>query len=851
MIRKQLKSRVINKYLDEERCLRLLNVLSHPNILELFGSYTYSGAHNFLFPMANLGDLHDLLEHAPPPAFLTDSSRGTASSASQIKEEAFYEAACGLASALEKLHYYSNEDLKLDLIGCHHDLKPRNILVHDSKFILADFGLSTMKDSIADPETLARDRDHYFNPPEAQDYFTFEKYPVGPPSDVWSFGCILAVLLAYMKDGGPKGVEAFKEQRTHTFRAYRNRPLTLKSFHAGRGQINPGVEKWLADKLAKAKADGKQAEIALVELIHDMLTIDPKDRPEIRQVLRRLRCIALYKIAEPIQEAYKTSAHGHALEFLVEKHIFSQWLDRIGPIAKDDSRVLGTEESFIELRRALSDIYDELRLLSDITTNDRPLFTRLRHSNELLLSSLAWETRMSVHRCVELELLSQESSAKDEGELGQSHVVHDLALHASEPQVSDVPSTASLSYATRVAIANMAKLMNESNNSSIPKLSQEAVKLLPLPQKRKGSVPTFRLAKLREAKHEIGIERDVLVEEMQYNRNVADETVARTLFDRMVNVLGRQNQPMANFRALRCSGFYHEEARRYFGLVYDYPIPEGSNTSTDSSQKKTVQLAELMDKHDRVLDSQEDLIIPLGDRYRLAYELVAAVYAFHQAGWIHKNISSYNILFFQDDHSKEGNVDPNTEGYTRFKQLLLASPYLIGFSHARPNEENQYSNRTSAGVGNGDEAMRTLRAYQHPSYLGDNDSHRAPYRTAFDYYSLGLVLLEIGYWKPLRKLLRQQPKEGPELTRLEKAEHLRRRRVPGLAAYMGDAYAAAVAVCIDDTLLLSSGEFDGSRPGGDSDAERLAVDRNFENLVLTPLETLSRAMWSGPPPQKD
>lgn len=858
LIRKELKSRGTKQYKDELRCLRLLNLTSHPNILELSGSYTYGGMHNFVFPVANLGDLHKLLEDIPPPAFLEDPGSKAESFVPKVREHVFYEAACGLASALEKLHYYSNDDLNLEMIGCHHDLKPRNVLVHESKFILADFGLSTLKKG---PETMFRDRDIDFAAPEGRDLVTLERYPIGPPSDIWSLGCILAVILAYMKDG-PTGVKDFENERKYTFPRLKGRLVTVYGFHGGRGRSNPHVVTWLGGKKANARSEGSHAEADLVELIQDMLTIDPSHRPEIRQVLRRLRCIALKKIAELIQKEFSASRHKDVLEFSVERHILLEWLDRVSPIAKADPQMLRTEESFSGLRRALHDIADELRLLSDVAENDRPLFTRLRHSNERLLASVEPAVQQSIYRRVELKVLHIEAKDRKGEEPGESHDPQDPLPQIDELQGTKAPSTPGPNYIRRVAIANMTRLMNESVNNSIPKLAEEAVEVLPLKLK-KGGVPTFRLAKLRESSDEGAEARHVVVEEMLYNRNVADEKVARTLFDRMVHVLGVQNRPTADFRALRCRGFYHAANHHYFGLVYDFPTIGGPEAALASGQStEVVQLSELINDHPDLVSSRNDLIITLDERYRLAHDLAAAVYAFHKVGWLHKNISSYNVIFFRDEGgganqrpgdgsygagsgsgSKSGGAgkgeEPQVE-YAAFSRLSLASPFLIGFSHGRPNEEGEYSNRTSGSTG-GDEAAKTLRTYHHPRYYG-SDSHRTPYRTAYDYHSLGLVLLEIGYWQPLRKLLYRGEKD---FDRLQRTEHLRHRRIPGLAAYMGDVYAAAVVACLDDAALRGDVGYGGgntgdrSSSGGDSHAERLGVDRNFERLVLTPLEALA------------
>lgn len=39
-------------------------------------------------------------------------------------------------------------------------------------------------------------------------------------------------------------------------------------------------------------------------------------------------------------------------------------------------------------------------------------------------------------------------------------------------------------------------------------------------------------------------------------------------------------------------------------------------------------------------------VLPLGDRFKLALNLATSLSAIHTAGWLHKQLSSYNILFF-------------------------------------------------------------------------------------------------------------------------------------------------------------------------------------------------------------
>ena len=121
------------KYEAELHNLGLLNELKHPNIVELISSYTYKGKHNFLFPLASDGDLNALLTREQRPSLFES-------------DEVFFLALSQLSSAIEMMHNYTLDKLDLRLIGCHRDLKPKNILVHGNTFILADFGISSFKE---------------------------------------------------------------------------------------------------------------------------------------------------------------------------------------------------------------------------------------------------------------------------------------------------------------------------------------------------------------------------------------------------------------------------------------------------------------------------------------------------------------------------------------------------------------------------------------------------------------------------------------------------------------------------------------------------------------------------------
>ncbi|KAM0207189.1 hypothetical protein ACHAQD_012150 [Fusarium lateritium] len=117
---------------------------------------------------------------------------------------------------------------------------------------------------------------------------------------------------------------------------------------------------------------------------------------------------------------------------------------------------------------------------------------------------------------------------------------------------------------------------------------------------------------------------------------------------------------------------------------------------------------------------------PLGERFILAYRLASAVYMFHASNWLHKGLRADRIVF-----SSESDV---------------TSPWITGFQYSRPAKDLSLEvrpvedpaldiyNRTDVGTG---------------------------WTKLKDIYSLGILLWEIGYWRPVyetkfKKMSRQQ-----------------------------------------------------------------------------------------------
>ncbi|KAH8645864.1 hypothetical protein BGZ60DRAFT_424869 [Tricladium varicosporioides] len=247
-----------------------------------------------------------------------------------------------------------------------------------------------------------------------------------------------------------------------------------------------------------------------------------------------------------------------------------------------------------------------------------------------------------------------------------------------------------------------------------------------------------------------------------------------------------------------------------------------SATLPPGRRPRVRDLAQILHEHSDPIDFTQNIFVSLDDRLRLAHDLASAVFEFHKMNWWHKNISSYNILFFGEKTSTlpmDGAVD---SPFRPFRKMNLGPPSLIGFSQSRPSDA-KYTNPIHS-------ASELLFAYWHPDYAGadsvnmGNNSKYQNYQAEYDYYGLGLVLLEVGLWCSLNRMVDTIRKK----THIEIRTILRRDWLPFLAAYAGDAYLEAVDVCLSGRL---------SEFGKVSDHER--VCETFERLVLRPLDKLS------------
>ncbi|KAK6527504.1 hypothetical protein TWF694_004487 [Orbilia ellipsospora] len=713
---------VENDYIRELRNLSILNELKHPNIIELLTSYTYNRKHNLIFPFIQGGNLGTFFRHERPESFRLD--------------ETFLTALCGLSSAIEKIHYYTLERLNIELIGCHYDLKPKNIFVSNGTFVLGDFGLSKLKQSSEAPKDLYEGGGGDYLAPECEDFNEgFMKNAINQSSDIWSFGCVIAEVLTYMRRGAD-GVGEFRTKRRVKIGSSR-----MSAFHAGIGKSNPGVASWLP-QLAEDKTVYSKP---MVRLIKSMLDLDPDARPNARHVTTRLRYITVHAYYSSVQDLYNTLLvkMPWSFEAYAEFKRIKSWGSVLNSVASelDDDWTLRLTDKMdlVAIYKCLGKIQEELGLIIQRCENMlSPLFTSLRLLGDELYDHLPRDLEMRAKALWEIEMVSSE----DLGELLKT---------------VEAVGTVNKRISTLARIKRMTILAANTTVATDLRVDPKFIKKL-------GPCSSHTHALVSSGRNS---ERNVLIEWILYadhETSFFEKLVAR--IEALAALLNSTNP--ADFRILHCSGFVHESTDSAFGLIFDFPQkPDLVPKSLVDIIKETSNLRERP---------------TLGSRFQLALDLALSLFGFHKVGWLHKSISPYNVLFF---------INLRTTKAARW----LENPHMTGFNHSRQDDALAFTL--------GPDGNEAISRYYHPQY-SQNSKPQVAYRIEFDYYSLGLVLLEIGLWDTLDEIVKKRKRKYG--SKDEMLQDLKKARVPLLGHFMGKDYQDAVNACLSGLGGLEGGD---------------------------------------------
>jgi hypothetical protein len=181
----------------------------------------------------------------------------------------------------------------------------------------------------------------------------------------------------------------------------------------------------------------------------------------------------------------------------------------------------------------------------------------------------------------------------------------------------------------------------------------------------------------------------------------------------------------------------------------------------------------------------------LGDRFEMAYKLASAISLFHATNWLHKSFRSDNILFANRSSINE--------------------PQISGFQYSRPSADTSLETYL---IG-----VPELDLYYHPEVTKG-------WSKVKDIYSLGVVLIEIAFWRPLfEEKLRKMDIDQVSGAILK---DLNGKFGTDLIGMVGKVFVDVIKVCLTGSFGVKS---------GDSEEESKRLSNEFFLKVVKPLES--------------
>ena len=206
--------------------------------------------------------------------------------------------------------------------------------------------------------------------------------------------------------------------------------------------------------------------------------------------------------------------------------------------------------------------------------------------------------------------------------------------------------------------------------------------------------------------------------------------------EKLAETLHRSDEVAADpmLRVPNMVGYFEDTGSHRYGVVYSLPEHVSRSHFESGRPLETAEPFTLLSVLKIDLNISSQVVPNLEDRFRLSYNLATTFLQLHTKAIVHKDVTSNNIVFF-----------PSTPGKTGANQRNLGRelrrPYLCSF--------DVFSD-TDVEISSGN------NIYRHPLDSRKDKASRQAYRSSFDIYGLGLILLEIGLWMQLSSFWKPQ-----------------------------------------------------------------------------------------------
>ncbi|KAL1862576.1 hypothetical protein Daus18300_008536 [Diaporthe australafricana] len=263
---------------------------------------------------------------------------------------------------------------------------------------------------------------------------------------------------------------------------------------------------------------------------------------------------------------------------------------------------------------------------------------------------------------------------------------------------------------------------------------------------------------------------------------------------KLARLLRDENKPK-ECRVPPCLGYIHDEDSYRYGFVF-------SNLANPTANGLPSSLYDLL-----LLTSKPSLTL----RLAAARQLATSVWYLHAANWLHKGLRSENISFMTTSDP----IHPSA-----------ADIFLTGFEYARPADPSELTEAPS------DNRLHDL--YRHPSTQFDipRDGRRG-FQKVYDIYSLGVVLYEIGMWRPVHAILGVRLEEGIRSAAVKSARDtlVAAENLRAIEAEAGAIFATVVHSCLKGDFVSN-----GEDTQGNVDAE---LQIGFGDAVVRELNSIT------------